>query len=128
MVGSRVVTPDRTVTQTTPVDVIGRPLRLIAPASASSPGALAVYDANTRTLIAGDLATIDRIPDMRDADGNSWREGLATLAATRCRHLIPARADGSCADLGALDRYFAALDDVRSSSRRASDLPTHRAR
>ena len=77
MVGSRVVTPDRTVTQTTTVDVIGRPLRLIAPASASSPGALAVYDAMTRTLIAGDLATIDRIPDMRDADGKPWREGLA---------------------------------------------------
>jgi len=112
MAGSRVVTPDRTVTQTTTVDVIGRPLRLIAPASASSPGALAVYDATTRTLIAGDLATIDRIPDMRDADGKPWREGLATLAATRCRHLVPALGKlGSCADLAELDRYFAALDE-----------------
>jgi len=112
MVGSRVVTPDRTVTQTTTVDVIGRPLRLIAPSNASSPGALAVFDAKTRTLIAGDLATIDRIPDMRDADGTPWRDGIATLVATRCRHLVPALGElGSCADLGELDRYFAALDE-----------------
>jgi len=112
MVGSRVVTPDRTVTQTTTIDAIGRPLRLIAPASASSPGALAVYDATTRTLFAGDLATIDRIPDMRDADGKPWREALATLAATRCRHLIPALGKlGACAGLSGLDRYFAALDE-----------------
>ena len=112
MAGSRVVTPDLTMTQTTMIDVIGRPLRLIAPASASSPGALAVYEAATRTLIAGDLATIDRIPDLRDADGKPWREALAALAATRCRHLVPSLGKlGSCADLVALDRYFAALDE-----------------
>lgn len=112
MVGSRVVTPDRTITRTTTVDVIGRPLRLIAPGSVSSPGALAVYDAATRTLIAGDLAAVERVPDMRDADGKPWREGLAALAATRCRHLVPALGRlGTCADLGGLDGYFAALDE-----------------
>ena len=111
MVGTRVVIPDRTVAQSTMIDVNGRPLRLIAPASASSPGALAVYDAATRTLLAGDLADVDRIPDLRDAEGMPWRGGLATLAATRCRHLVPALGKlGTCADLQALDQYFAALD------------------
>jgi len=112
MVGTRVVTPDRTVTKTTIIDVIGRPLRLIAPRDSSSPGALAVYDAKSRTLIAGDLVTIDRIPDMRDADGNPWRAALAALAATGCRHLIPALGNpGTCADIRRLDGYFAALDE-----------------
>jgi glyoxylase-like metal-dependent hydrolase (beta-lactamase superfamily II) len=111
MVGSRVVKPDRTVAATTLLDVIGRPLRLIAPASASSPGALAVFDPATRTLIAGSLVTIDRIPDLRDADGKPWRAGLATLAATHCAQLIPALGKpGTCKDIAGLDRYFAALD------------------
>ena len=93
------------MTGTTTIDVNGRPLKLIAPANADSPGSLAVYDPTTRTLIAGGLVTIDRIPDMRDADGEPWREGLAVLASTRCRHLVPALGRlGSCADIGSLDR------------------------
>jgi glyoxylase-like metal-dependent hydrolase (beta-lactamase superfamily II) len=110
MAGSRVATPDTTVAESKTVDVTGRPLRLIAPASASSPGALAVFDAATRTLIAGSLVTIDRVPDMRDADGRGWRAGLAVLAATHCRHLVPAFGRvGNCADIVRLDRYFADL-------------------
>ena len=117
MVGSRIVTPDRIVTTSMTLDVIGRPLRIIAPASASSPGALAIFDAATRTLFAGSLVTIERIPDLRDAEGRPWRNGLAVLAATRCRHLVPALGRlGTCADIAPLDRYFAALD------RRARDL------
>jgi len=112
MVGTRVATPDRVTTDTATIDVNGRPLKLIAPRSADSPGSIAVYDATTRTLIAGGLVTIDRIPDMRDADGEPWREGLAALAATRCRHLVPALGKlGRCADIGRLDGYFAALDE-----------------
>ena len=111
MVGSRIVTPDRTVAAPTAFDVIGRPLRLIAPASASSPGALAVFDPTTRTLIAGSLVAIDRIPDLRDAEGRPWRSALTTLAATHCRQLIPALGKlGTCGDIAGLDRYFAALD------------------
>ena len=111
MVGSRVVTPDRIVTTSMVLDVIGRPLRLIAPTNTSSPGALAVFDAATRTLFAGSLVTIERIPDLRDAEGRPWRKGLATLAATHCRRLVPAIGRvGTCADIAPLDRYFAALD------------------
>jgi glyoxylase-like metal-dependent hydrolase (beta-lactamase superfamily II) len=117
MVGSRVVTPDRIVTTSMTLDVIGRPLRLIAPASASSPGALAVFDVATRTLFTGSLVTIERIPDLRDAEGRPWRDGLAALATTHCRRLVPALGrPGTCADIAALDRYFTALD------RRVRDL------
>jgi len=69
MAGSRVVRPDRLITGTRSLDVIGRTLTLIAPARASAPGSLAVFDAQTRTLIAGSLVPIESIPDMRDADG-----------------------------------------------------------
>ena len=117
MVGSRVVTPDRIVTTSMTLDAIGRPLRLIAPSSASSPGALAVLDTATRTLFAGSLVTIERIPDLRDAEGRPWRNGLATLASTHCRRLVPTLGRlGTCADIAPLDRYFASLD------RRVRDL------
>ena len=117
MVGSRVVTPDRIVTTSMTLEVIGRPLRLIAPSHASSPGALAVLDTATRTLFAGSFVTIERIPDLRDAEGRPWRQGLATLASTHCRRLVPTLGRlGTCADIAALDRYFASLD------RRVRDL------
>lgn len=117
MVGSRVVTPDRIATTSMTLDAIGRPLRLIAPSSASSPGALAVFDASTRTLFAGSFVTIERIPDLRDAEGHPWRKGLAMLASTHCRRLVPTLGRlGTCGDIEALDRYFASLD------RRVRDL------
>lgn len=111
MAGSRVVTPDRLVTRTEPLDVIGRPLLLIAPPRGSAPGALAVFDPTTRTLVAGSLASIGRIPDLRDANGRPWRGALAMLEATHCLHLIPAYGRvGRCDDINALDDYFAALE------------------
>jgi glyoxylase-like metal-dependent hydrolase (beta-lactamase superfamily II) len=110
MAGSRVVVPDHVVAGTVSLDVIGRPLMLVAPAHGSAPGAIAVFDVSTRTLIAGALVSIDRVPDMHDASG-PWRGALAMLASTRCRHLIPAYGRvGSCADIDGIDRYFAALE------------------
>jgi glyoxylase-like metal-dependent hydrolase (beta-lactamase superfamily II) len=111
MRGTRVVSPDQVVDGSQWIDPIGRPLLLIAPSHGSAPGALAVLDPTTRTLIAGSLASIDSVPDMRDADGKSWRGALAMLEATRCVHLVPAYGKaGSCAQIAGLDGYFAALD------------------
>lgn len=110
MAGSRVVAPDRLVAGTLLLDVIGRPLMVVAPAQGSAPGAIAVFDVATRTLIAGTLVSIDRVPDMHDASG-PWRGALAMLAATHCVHLIPAYGRvGSCADIDGIERYFAALE------------------
>jgi len=112
MNGSRVVRPDRLVERTQTLDVGGRPLRILLPADASRVGMLAVLDVTTRTLIAGNLVSIDRVPDLRDTQGAGWHEALASLAATRCVHLVPAYGRiGSCEDIRAFDAYLTALDE-----------------
>jgi len=111
MAGTRVVTPDRLADGDETIDVIGRPLRLIAPRWTSAPGALAVYDPWTSTLISGTLVSIGRVPDLRDADVAAWREALAGLTSLGCRHLVAAYGPiGRCADIPAFARYFAALE------------------
>jgi glyoxylase-like metal-dependent hydrolase (beta-lactamase superfamily II) len=111
MAATRVVKPDRLIDGDETLELTGRPLRIIAPQSSSAPGALAVFDELTSTLIAGSLVTINRVPDMRDADPKAWRSALAQLASTRCRHLVPGYGPvGDCADIEALARYFATLD------------------
>ena len=134
MAATRVVQPDRLINGDESLDVIGRPLRLIALDGSSAPGALAVFDVRTSTLITGSLTSIKRVPDMRDADATSWRDALARLGATRCRHLISGFGPvGRCSDIAAFARYFAALEDrvatlikdgvSLAESRIRSDLP-----
>ena len=112
MAGTRVVVPERTIAGTTFLDTGGTRLLLIAPRRSSAPGALAVLDQRSGTLIAGSLVPVARIPDTRDSDGTDWRAALATLRATRCRRLVPAYGPvGDCEAIDAADRYFATLDD-----------------
>ena len=111
MVATRVVKPDRLIDGDVTLELIGRPLRLIAPPWSSAPGAVAVFDVWTSTLIAGNLVTINRIPDLRDADPKAWRNALVQLQSMRCQHLIPGYGPvGNCADIAAFARYFSALE------------------
>jgi glyoxylase-like metal-dependent hydrolase (beta-lactamase superfamily II) len=111
MAGTWIVKPDRVVSKRQSLDLIGRRLVLIVPGGQEAPGTLAVWDETTGTLIAGGLASIDRIPDLQEVDGKAWPKALAELEATKCMHLVPAFGRiGSCADLHALARYFVALD------------------
>jgi glyoxylase-like metal-dependent hydrolase (beta-lactamase superfamily II) len=111
MAGTRLVEPDLLIDASTSTDVIGRRLRLIVPREGSAPGALAVFDPASSTLIGGSLVAVDAIPDLRDSDGSSWRLALELLAATHCAHLVPAFGSlGDCSALRALDRYFQELD------------------
>jgi hypothetical protein len=111
MAGTRVVTPDRLIDGDEMLELIGRPLRLIAPQWSSAPGAVAVFDEWTSTLIAGDLVTTNRIPNMRDANPKGWRDALAQLALTRCLHLVPGYGPvGNCADIATFAHYFTSLE------------------
>jgi glyoxylase-like metal-dependent hydrolase (beta-lactamase superfamily II) len=111
MVGTRLVKPDVMIDASTAIDTIGRRLRLLAPAEGSPPGALAVFDAASSTLIGGSLVTVDRIPDLRDSDGSGWPIALERLGATRCAHLVPSYGSiGDCTALSALEHYFSMLE------------------
>jgi len=111
MDGTRVVKPDRLIDGDETLDLIGRPLRLIAPPWSSAPGSIAVFDESTSTLIAGDLVSIRRIPNMRDANPKGWRDALAYLASLQCRHLVPGYGPiGTCADITPQVQYFTALE------------------
>ena len=111
MAATRVVAPDRLIDGDETLELIGRPVRLIAPRLSSAPGAVAVYDEWTSTLIAGSLVAINRIPDMRDADPKGWADVLKQLESIRCRHLVPGYGPiGNCADIAAFSRYLSALE------------------
>ena len=111
MDGTRVVTPDRLIDGDLRLDLIGRPVRIIAPPWSSTPGSIAVMDESTSTLIAGDLVSIRRVPTLRDADTKAWHETLERLSALRCRHLVPGYGPvATCADIAAFARYFEALE------------------
>lgn len=111
MAATRVVKPDRLIDGDETLELIGRPLRLIAPSSSSAPGAIAVFDQWTSTLMAGNLVAIKRVPDMRDANPTAWRHALVQLASTRCRRLIPGYGPvGKCTDIPAFSHYLAALE------------------
>jgi len=111
MSATRVVEPDRLIDSGETLQLIGRRVRLIAYRWSSAPGAIAVLDEKTSTLMAGSLVAIHRIPDVRDADLTGWRESLTDIAAMRCRRLVPGYGPiGSCADADAVRRYLTALE------------------
>jgi glyoxylase-like metal-dependent hydrolase (beta-lactamase superfamily II) len=112
MAGTRVVNPDRLIEGGETLELIGRPLRLIVPAWSSAPGAIAVFDEWTSTLIAGNLVSINRIPDLRDAKTKAWRDALLRLESLRCRHLVPGYGPvGTCSDIKVFVRYLGALEN-----------------
>ena len=111
MATTRIVKPDRLIDGDITLELIGRPLQLIAHAWSSAPGAVAVFDQSTSTLITGNLVMINRVPDMRDADPKAWRDALAQLESLRCRHLVPGYGPvGNCADIATFARYLSALE------------------
>ena len=111
MAATRVIEPDRIIDGDDTLELIGRPLRLITSQWSSSPGAVAVFDETTSTLMVGNLATLNRVPDMRDANAKGWRDALVRLESMHCRHLVPAYGPvGTCADIAAFTQYFAALE------------------
>src|SRR5438874_3144449 len=109
--GTRVITPDRLIQGNETIDTIGRKLRIIAPDWSSSPGAIAVFDENTSTLIARTLVSIRRVPDLRDANPKGSHEAPGNIVSMRCRHLIPSYGPiGSCDDVVPLVNYLDQLE------------------
>ena len=80
--------PDRPVTASGPVSIAGRPLVLNLAEYAATEGDVWIYDAATRTVIAGDLV-VAMVPFMDTACPEGWRRALGEIAASPFETLIP---------------------------------------
>jgi hypothetical protein len=108
---TRVPRIDRVLQDGEVVRDTGRDLVVFAPPASSAPGAIAIRDEATSTVVAGSLVSVASVPALRDADVPHWREALARIVALDCDHLVPAYGHpGSCADADALLRYLDDLD------------------
>lgn len=106
--GTRLVLPKRLIDATTEIDTGGRRLRLLYFGWASTPGDVAVLDAETRVLFGGGMVSMGSIPDIRDSDFEGWQRALQQLAELHPAQVVPGH--GSVADAGAITQTAAYLD------------------
>jgi len=110
--GTRLVLPRRLIDATTDLDTGGRRFQLIHLGWTSTPGDLAVFDAESRVLFAGGMVSTDSIPDIRDCDFEGWQRGLRQLAQLHPAHVVPGH--GPVSDAGAITQTAAYLDALDS--------------
>ena len=112
MAGSRVPVPDVLVEGDAALDVIGRPLQLIAPPSRERTGGAR----GARRRERGRSSPGASPPCARCRTCATPTRRVASRArgasrATRCRHLVPSHGPwGTCADIAGFARYLADLD------------------
>ena len=87
MRGTEIVLPSATVKEGVE-DIGGRRLRLL-PRAGHTASDLAIFDETSGTLIAGDLAFLDRAPTTPHADIAIWQNTIRELADIKCNTLIP---------------------------------------
>lgn len=80
--------PSRPIATSGTVDVAGRPLELHVTAFAATEADLWIYDAATKTVIAGDLV-VDEVPFFDSGCPDGWGKALGEIAATPFVRLIP---------------------------------------
>jgi glyoxylase-like metal-dependent hydrolase (beta-lactamase superfamily II) len=117
MAGTRVLAPPQTLATSQTRTVGGRTLKLWHGGWGATAGDLAVIDLATGVAFSGALVSVQRIPELRDANLAGWREALAAFEALPVKTLVPGY--GPVADLAAIAaqrRYFDALE------RQATDL------
>lgn len=78
----------------------------VLPLSGHTEADLALIDIDTGTLIAGDLAFLDRAPTTPSADIKTWLGSLTTLEQTRFSAILPGH--------GPFDRVGHSIDQTRS--------------
>ncbi len=111
MSGSRVTVPDRTVDDSTRLQVGGRELELLYFGTAATPGDLAVRDVQTGVLFAGALASIGRIPELRNESIPGWLAALDRLNTLNIAKVVPAFGPiVAPARVGETGEYLRALD------------------
>jgi glyoxylase-like metal-dependent hydrolase (beta-lactamase superfamily II) len=111
--GTRLVIPERTVEESTTLEVAGRTLDLFYFGWASTPGDLTVLDRKTGVLFAGGLVAAGRVPELRDGNFAGWLLALEQLARIPARIIVPGHgpAGGAAQTIKPTADYLRALDD-----------------
>jgi glyoxylase-like metal-dependent hydrolase (beta-lactamase superfamily II) len=80
--------PSRPIAESHAIDIAGRPLDVHVAPFAATEADLWIYDAATRTVIAGDLVVAE-VPFFDSGCPEGWRAALGEIAATPFVRLIP---------------------------------------
>lgn len=82
--------PTRLLGDTRTIRVGGRVLDLIYYGATFQAGSIAVLDRQSGTLFAGEMVSLNRVPDARNADLANWPIALREIAGTTAARLVPA--------------------------------------
>jgi quinoprotein relay system zinc metallohydrolase 2 len=119
------VIPTVLVKDETKLDLGGRILHLKAWPTAHTDHDLTVFDEKTRTLFAGDLLFVKRIPSV-DGSIIGWLSAIKEMKAMPAEHVIPGhgRIEGSWKDaLAAQERYLNTLvEEIRAAIKRGDTI------
>ncbi len=114
--GTEAIGPTLEVADSIHINLGGRVLKVTAHATAHTDNDLTVYDRRTRTLFAGDLVFIERLPVV-DGSLKGWLAVMDELRAVPAVRVVPGHGPASArwpAALHAQERYLqAVLRDVR---------------
>ena len=80
--------PSRPIAQSGRIEIAGRTLDVHVTAFAATEADLWIYDASTKTVIAGDLV-VDEVPFFDSGCPDGWSRALGDIAATSFVRLIP---------------------------------------
>jgi glyoxylase-like metal-dependent hydrolase (beta-lactamase superfamily II) len=113
MQGTRVVAPTRIVEGPVSLKIAGRQLDIVYYGHSSSPGSIGVIDRASGVLFAGGLVSIDRVPDTRDAQIETWLPALQALKKRQIRLMVPGEGPvAPVARVNELERYLTALQST----------------
>ena len=111
MEGTVVTRPSQLIDGPVTVSAGGRTLDLLYYGPSSAPGAIAVLDRGSGTLFGGGMVTMDRIPDVKDADLGQWQAALRSLGRIAPARIVPGA--GPVFDAGRLPDLAGYLQAIR---------------
>ena len=81
--------PTRLIDDSGTVEIGGRVLEVIHYGATFQPGSMAVLDRQSGTLFAGEMVSLNRVPDVRNADMARWQLALQSIAGSTASRLVP---------------------------------------
>ena len=113
MAGTLVTRPSRLIDAPATISAGGRTLDLLYYGPTAAPGAIVVLDRASGTLFGGGVVTMDRIPDLKDADLGQWQAALRSLGRIGPARIVPGAGPVfDSARLPELAGYLAAIAPV----------------